>query len=103
MQRNISKIIKSIVFVILLIVPILIILTPIDFWASGDSLCISKRIFNAECYGCGMTRALLNILHLNFEEAVKLNKLSFLVFPVLIMLWVKLLLSQINVKIFKWF
>jgi hypothetical protein len=35
------------------------------------------------CYGCGMTRASMRLIHLDFVGAWEFNKLSFIVFPAL--------------------
>ncbi len=44
--------------------------------AFNTSLCIINRIFKIKCFGCGMTRAFISILHLDFVSAFKYNVLS---------------------------
>ena len=56
---------------------------PADYFDEGESICISKLLAGMECYGCGMTRAIMHLIHLDFEEAYQYNKLSFIVFPLL--------------------
>lgn len=56
-----------------------------------------------ECYGCGMTRATMHLIHFDFQEAWVFNKLSFIALPLLIMFWVKLLLKEFHIHILKWF
>lgn len=79
----------KIYFVLLILTPIILILLPSSFFDSGDSVCISIMFFDKECYGCGMTRALQHLIHLDFTNAIAFNKLSFIVLPLLIMLLIK--------------
>jgi hypothetical protein len=43
--------------------------------------CIWKKIFDHECLGCGLSRAFIELVKLNFEKAYSYNKLIFIVFP----------------------
>lgn len=43
--------------------------------------CIYYSIFNVRCPGCGLTRAFMDLIHLNFTAAWHHNPLIFLVFP----------------------
>ncbi|MES2767372.1 MAG: DUF2752 domain-containing protein [Bacteroidota bacterium] len=43
--------------------------------------CPWKTLFDIRCPGCGMTRAFIHILHLDFAGAFHDNPLSFIVFP----------------------
>lgn len=79
----------KIYFVLLILTPIILILLPSSFFDSGDSVCISIMFFDKECYGCGITRALQHLIHLDFTNAIAFNKLSFIVLPLLIMLLIK--------------
>ena len=49
-----------------------------------NTLCIFKRITGKACWNCGMTRAFLSILHLDFETAYKYNSKVVIVFPLTI-------------------
>jgi hypothetical protein len=64
---------------------------------------MSVLFFDTECYGCGMTRAVMHFIHFNFTEAMTYNKLVILVLPLLILGWLKLVLSLFGKKILKWF
>lgn len=83
--------------------PIVLIILPTDFFDYGGSICLSKSWFGIECYACGMTRATMHLIHLDFQGAWDFNKLSFLVFPLLILFWLKLLLKEFGIIILKWF
>jgi len=54
---------------------------PADFFDTGTPVCLFTRLSGYSCYGCGMTRAMMHLLHLNFAIAWNYNKLSFIVFP----------------------
>ena len=43
--------------------------------------CLWKTLFGVNCPGCGLTTALVNLLHFEFATAYALNKLAFVVFP----------------------
>lgn len=48
------------------------------------NMCIFKNITGKECWNCGMTRAFLSILHLDFEMAYQYNSKVIVVFPLTI-------------------
>ena len=84
---------KKIVFytrtIITILAPFVILLLPIDYFDSGESICLSKRIAGINCYACGLTRATMHFVHFDFAGAWQFNKLSFLVVPMLFPLWLK--------------
>jgi len=49
--------------------------------------CLFHYFFDVECWGCGMTRAILEILDFNFEKAIKLNPLSPLVLTLIFLIF----------------
>lgn len=83
-QKVYKSSIKLFVFIFL---PVVIILLPENFFDTGESICLSKLIFNQECYACGLTRACKHLLHLNYEKAFAYNMGSFIVLPVFSLLW----------------
>lgn len=50
-------------------------------------LCLYKLITGKECFNCGMTRAFLSVLHLNFKEAINFNKNVIIIFPFTLVLY----------------
>ena len=74
---------------ILLIIPLVLLVLPSTFFDSGDSVCMSVVLFDRECYGCGMTRAIHHIIHFDFSVAYYYNKMSFIVFPILVFAYFK--------------
>jgi hypothetical protein len=84
-RRNISYL-KLAGFVL---VPVVLLLLPANQFDTGQSLCVSKLLLNRECYGCGITRAIMHLIHLDVNQALHYNKLSVVVFPLLSFLWVQ--------------
>lgn len=66
-----------------------LILLPADYFDTGTPMCLSVILFDINCYGCGMTRGVMHLIHLEFTKAWEFNKLSFIVFPLLVgmILW----------------
>jgi hypothetical protein len=50
-----------------------------------------------------MTRAVMHFIHFDFNEAIAYNKLVILVLPLLILWWLKTILSLMGKKILRWF
>lgn len=81
MNKGIS-LIKIMVYVVTLIVLISI---PIDF-IEGRSFCFFYNIFDFQCFGCGTTRAIFNMLHLNIGRAASYNVFAVMWFPICILI-----------------
>ena len=62
------------------------------------TICIWKNLFGHNCWGCGMTTAVIAILKGDFQTAWNYNALSFIVFPLLLFLWVKYIYKHFIVK-----
>ena len=73
----------------LVIIPLFLILLPSTFFDNGNSVCMSVIFFDSECYACGMTRAIQHLIHLDFAIAYEYNRISFLVFPLLVFIYLK--------------
>lgn len=83
-----SKIAKIHIFIILNILVLLLLYNiPIYNNPLFDNICIFKRIFNTECWNCGMTRAFLYVLHGQFDIAMSYNKNVIFVFPLTIYMY----------------
>jgi len=102
-QKHYSNILKGFKVSGLLFIPIISLWLPADFFDYGESICISKKILGIECYGCGITRAIMHLIHGDYQNALILNKLSVLVLPLLTILWLKLLLKEFGIFFLKWF
>ncbi|MBL7819074.1 MAG: DUF2752 domain-containing protein [Saprospiraceae bacterium] len=75
---------------------ITLLLMPADFFDTGTPVCLFTRLSGYSCYGCGMTRAMMHLLHLNFAIAWNYNKLSFIVFPLLVFVFGKWYWKELN-------
>ena len=76
-------------FIGLLLVPLVLLVLPADFFDYGESICISNVFFNTQCYACGLTRAVQHLIHLDVLAAYEFNKLIVIVFPLLIFVYYK--------------
>ncbi len=94
---NLKGIVNRLLVVIWLAIPFLLLLLPVTYFDSGKSLCLSKVLLNTECPGCGITRGIQHAIHFDFIGAWEYNKLTFIVLPVLMVIWFKTLLTLIAV------
>jgi len=65
------------------VVPFGLMLIPASFVESAHTVCLFNNIFHVDCPGCGITRAVLSVLHGDFAKAFYYNRLVVLVFPLL--------------------
>ncbi|MBK6622074.1 MAG: DUF2752 domain-containing protein [Saprospirales bacterium] len=72
-----------------ILVPLVLLLLPAGYFDKGESICLSQVLFQLECYACGMTRATMHLIHLDFTEAFYYNPLAFAVFPLLAFFWAR--------------
>ena len=67
-----------------------------------NNICIVKIISGHECWNCGMTRAFLSVIHLNFNSAIQYNKNVIVVFPLTVFLyltsWIKYIFRKEGTK-----
>jgi hypothetical protein len=98
-----NKYFKVSALIILFLSPVILFILPADYFDNGQTICASVFLFDIECYGCGMTRAVMHFIHFEFIKAVEFNKLVILVFPLLTLLWLKMVFYLFGKKIFKWF
>ena len=74
--------------ILLLVQPIVLWLMPGDFFDNtGIEVCPSKILFDYECLGCGMTRAVMHMHHFQFSDAIFYNIGVVAVYPALVVVW----------------
>ncbi len=81
---------------IIVFAPLVLLFLPVDTFDTGQSICLSKMLAGMECYACGMTRAIMHLIHFDFEGAWNFNKLSFIVTPMLFPIWLKSVYALLN-------
>ncbi len=62
------------------------------------TICIFKLITGHNCPGCGMTRAFNELFQLHFKEAYALNPKIVLVAPLMVYIWIKTLVREVQKK-----
>jgi hypothetical protein len=82
-EKNIS----AALLVVMMLIPLALLVMPANYFDNGPAMCPSKRFFDIECPGCGMTRAVMHLIHFDLESAVYYNSLSLIVAPVLGVWW----------------
>ena len=92
--RNILRICK---LCVLFLLPFLLSFLSLDKLESKHSICLFKNLFGIECYGCGITKAVIASIQLDFIRAFNYNKLIIIVMPLMIYLWIKEIIKSINV------
>ncbi|MDR1005867.1 MAG: DUF2752 domain-containing protein [Bacteroidales bacterium] len=83
---------KALFFAVLGI-PFVLWFIPFDWLTTGHTLCLFKNIFGVECWGCGITRAVVCCLHFDFSVAWAYNKFIIVVYPLLLYIWIKTLVK----------
>ena len=79
-----------------ILLPIFLLFAPSDLFDEGPPLCFSVLILGRECFGCGMTRAIMHLIHFEFQEAYYYNAMSFVVLPLLAWLWVSWFIKDLK-------
>ena len=81
---------------LLLVLPAVLWCIPLRWILHGESICLIKKLFGVECYGCGTVRALFSLLHFDFAAAWHYNPLSYPVALLLGYLYLKELSKAIG-------
>lgn len=72
-----------------ILIPFGLLFLPVDFFDNGKTVCLSVLLAGQNCYACGMTRGIMHLIHLDFTQAAEFNKLSFIVLPLIIFVWIR--------------
>jgi len=91
--KNAFHISKLCVFFLL---PFLLSMVSLDNLESKRSICLIKNLFGVECYGCGITKAIIASIQLDFVRAFNYNKLIVIVMPLIVYLSVKEIFKSIK-------
>ena len=85
----------KLVFIVL--APIVLLILPSDFFDNGRSICLSQLLFGMECPACGLTRGIMHLIHLDMENAFAYNMLSFIVLPLMIVIWIQWFFKELRI------
>jgi len=81
---------------VLFLLPFLLSMVSLDKLESRHSICLVKNLFGVECYGCGITKAIIACVQLDFTRAFNYNKLIVIVMPLIIFLSVKEVVKNVK-------
>lgn len=90
-NRNRAHYRRIILLICLLAIPLLLVLVPME-WLTGDesrTFCLYTNLTGRNCWGCGMTRALVSVMKGEFAAAWHYNRLIAIVFPMLVWFWAR--------------
>lgn len=89
---------NRVVFALLIsLIPVVMALVPMEWLVDdGHTLCVWRNLTGEECYGCGMTRALVCVVKLRWGQAYEYNRLVVLVAPLLAWLWARWLVRVVD-------
>lgn len=91
-----SRILRALTIAALIGIPVALALVPLDLISSGPTLCLYKRFTGADCMGCGMTRSVVSLFHLELGAAYEFNRGIIGMAPLLLWLWAKELLRNLR-------
>lgn len=82
-----------------MILPFMLFFTPLEWLNKQHTICLIKNIFGINCFGCGITRAVISGVQFKFNNAIEYNKMVVIVLPILIYKWFKdIILLYNNIK-----
>ena len=91
---------QKVLRILLIVGPLILIMLPSSYFDKGETMCLSIKIFDQPCFGCGITRSIMKVIHLKFEEAWRLNKIAFIITPIGILFWIRLIFKIFDKDIF---
>jgi hypothetical protein len=67
--------------------PTVLFFLPISYLDAIPTICLINNATGYACLGCGMTHAIVSVLHGNFEEALSYNWRVVAILPLLVITW----------------
>lgn len=68
----------------ILAIPLALAIVPLEMLQQVPDVCIWRRVFGVECWGCGMTRALASMLKGEIAAAIAFNWRIVIVGPLMV-------------------
>ena len=78
------------------LIPVVLYAIPMESICNGNTICVFTNIFEVECWGCGITRAIFSALHFRFYDAWEYNPLFVVVLPLLLFFWMRTVVRQLR-------
>ena len=82
---------------VLFLLPFISSFLSLDKLEGRHSICLFKNLFGIECYGCGITKAVIASIQLDFIRAFEYNKLIIVVMPLMVYLWINEIVKSVKV------
>jgi len=70
-------------------IPVVLFFIPMAWLEGAGTICLFKNIFGVECWGCGITRAIVSMAQLEPKKAIEYNWAVVIVFPIFCWVWIK--------------
>jgi hypothetical protein len=86
MKKNFS-LLQAILAIGVLALPFALFFVPMNWLEGHGTICLFKNIFGIECWGCGITRAVVSVVQFEFKRAIEYNWKVVIVFPILCWIW----------------
>ena len=67
-----------------------------NFFTHHHTLCLVHNLTGKECWGCGMARALMSLMYLDFDAAWDFHRGVVVVAPLLAWLWAKWIIKEVR-------
>jgi hypothetical protein len=87
--NNWGKIKNNVLLFAYIALPFLLYFIPLEWLNKQKTICLVKNFFGVECPGCGITRAMISAVQLDFIKAIDYNKIIVVVLPILVFVWFK--------------
>ena len=88
---------KKLLLGFIILTPLNLLLLPADIFDKGQSICLSQLLAGQECFACGISRGIMHLIHFDFEEAFAYNMLSFIVLPLLVIIWIQWFIKELKI------
>lgn len=82
-----------------LAIPLALAILPIDTLQRFPDVCLWRRVFGFECWGCGMTRAIASVLKGELAAAIAFNWRVVIVFPLLVAITARYLWRSVRATV----
>jgi len=76
--------------------PLILYFIPIKWLNEQHTICVFKNIIGKDCFGCGITRAIISCIQLDFEKSFYYNKIIIIVLPILFYEWLKNIIEGVK-------